>query len=616
MQMQIEPTNKAATRLLELGISTDAADKALLLLGADGASPSEVATRVQYLIDLTHSCGSLQNAKLAYSLASRSETKLTPESCALLSEALRCSDCVPAGVRLWKTALEANALDPVCLGTAARLGEDGGTQIRVLKLLKDVPAKLPLAAELARRLKAIGWECEGSWGAVQDPDHGLVWWDFAAPKERLAYGMTLTASPLLLRNRLGAKLLFSVRHEILGTTDRCHLEVSLDGKRWEKLVKFEGQSDWREVEIDLSRFRDERIVLRFHVLSGGQREGRGIEITNLRVSSVQSVRQQGFLFDTLPEGWSKVAGGPTAEILIAQESEVSLQSMPFSTLERVAPTVTFEAKMASSSVYAEARVEVLDHHDEVVGLVQLDGGSDWKKCTLNLLESSAPELRLRIWSRFAKRREDDGFRIRNLGLRSGIAEGRETLFLDGGHGDGSKELKALLHLLESDSQDALERLARLRAGLPNLRSALALSSQVESEEQIPALLKLFSALNEEAVHAFALLKRLDSDEDLLLQSSVLLVSGLENYPSTRDHLGDGLLSGPEFEDHCRIYLRLRENWTEEESRRGLSLLLTPIADEDSALRKSTFLDILEMVPSAELFFPAWGKHWADLSAHA
>ena len=63
----------------------------------------------------------------------------------------------------------------------------------------------------------------------------------------------------------------------------------------------------------------------------------------------------------------------------------------------------------------------------------------------------------------------------------------------------------------------------------------------------------------------------------------------------------------EFQDNCRLYLRLRESWSEQETRRGLSLLLTPIADEAPAARRERFITLLDSHPRAEAFIEAWEK---------
>lgn len=608
MQMQMQPTKKTASRLLELGVSAEAADRAILLLGADGADSQELEQRIELLVGLSRACGNLQNAKLAYSLAQRSEASLNTNTAPLLADALRCCDCVPAGVRLWKTALEAGVEDSKCLRAAARLGEDGAGQIKVLRQLQAKPELIEVVHELARRLTAPGWQCEGSWGAYSHPEKGLIWWDHADPDSRQSFGMSLTTGPINLRGRLDSQLKFEARHTILGTTDRCHLEVSTDGRRWEKMLKFEGKSDWKDYEVDLSQFGDRSIHLRFHVLSGGHRQGRGVEVGRIRVESVQVTQESGLLFPSGVEGWRlpEPEQGPS-QPLYCDTSECSLESETFSIADFVAPTISMQAKVISSSVYAESRVEILNSEGDVIATAGQDGASDWTNVSLCLAEHTETELRVRLWSRFAKRRDDGGFYARYLRLKAGTKESREVQLFDGGYEDGLSEQRALLELLESADLQHLEQLATLRRGLPSLKSALVLSRLLQNEEQIPALLNLFSILKDDAIQAFSLLQDLAGGEDLLLQSKVLLKSGVDKYPSTRDHLGDGLLSKEEFEDHCRLYLELRESWTEDETRRGMSMLLTPIADEDAQTRRERFQSILEMHPKLEAFIEAWEK---------
>lgn len=610
MIMQTEPTSRIADPLLGLGLGEDEVSRALLLLGADGADPALVAERVSILVRLCRACGSLQSAKLAYSLAQRAAVPLTDESGVLLAEAVRCSECVPAGVRLWKKALEAGLNDALYLGTAACLGEDGAEQIKALHLLKESPELLPAVAPLARRLKAPGWEADGSWGATLDPEHGLVWWDHAAPEKRKAYGMMLTTGPVSLKNRLGAKFLFEARHEILGTTDRCHLEVSSDGTRWDKVLKFEGSADWSSYVVDLSKYGDRSLFLRFHVLSGGHREGRGVEIAGPRIESFFASHQESLCFEEWPEGWRTAPASDSYGLcFVGAEAELPLCSETFELGQLKAPTLSCQARVRASSVYAEGILEVLDSEVVVFGR-RATQTPDWESLHIPLEGLSEETLSVRLWSRFSKRRDEDGFWLRDVRLRGGSTETHEVLMLDGGVEDGSREQRMLLELLESGDRAQLERLSRLREGLPSLKSALALADLLDDESHIPALLLLFGRIKEEAGPAFRMLTEAASGEDLHLQAAVLLQSGLERYLSTRDHLGDGLLPADEFADNSRLYLRLRREWTEEQARQGLSLLLTPVGAESAGERRELVESLYARHPQAEAFFNAWREYWA------
>lgn len=594
-------------RLLDLGITDAAAQNALSMLASGGADEVALSDRVELLLDLTRACGSLQNAKLAYSLALRSDEELNPTTVGLLTSALRHCECVPAAVRLWKAAVGAKVTEVDNLVTAARLGENGAEQIRILALLKAQPEKVSQAAELSRRLSAPGWHAEGSWGTYFDEQRGTVWWDYARPIQRRNFGMTLACDPVELKQKLGAHLAFEARSEITGTTDRCHLEVSADGTRWDKVLKFDGVSDWTTHRLNLSHFQDQKLYIRFHVLTGGQRVGRGIELASLRLETVPVAAQRPVSLAAGP-GWRAGAEGTAS--WQAWQSEIEVSSESFEVGKDSAATVVLESKMASSSAFAEALLEVRDSFDRSLAQLRLDGAGDWTQRIVPLPDTAGPgSYRLRLWSRFAARKPEDGFWVRRLTLMTGVPEESQTLLLDGAPEDGSHERKALLALLEQKGAAELEKLYRLRAGLPSLQAALALSSVVEEDTQIPALLALFATLGEEAVSAFTMLKELTQGEDLYLQARVLLASGMLEYPSTRDHLGAGLLPAEEFEAQCRLYLTLRQSWTEEQARRGLSLLLTPIGGEDLAARSERFLNLLEENPRPDELFAAWEKAW-------
>ena len=603
---------QAQDKLLHLGISQTAATKTLSLLAADGVGQELLEQRVGWLIRLAQASGNLQSAKLAYSLAGRSGLELSDQNCGSLVEALRCSDCVPAAVRLWKSAFAEGLTDPLCLSTAARLGDNSATQFRVLKKLKSEPSRLASVAELARRLHAVAWEADGSWGYSVDPQGKKIWWDHAIPREYKPYGMTLTSQAIDLKNKLGAQFCFHAKWDIQGSTDRGHLEISLDGRRWERKQKFEGSADWEKHHLDLSEFQGQDVWIRFHILSGGNREGCGLKISEPSLEFHPVDRRSPIVFTDIGNGWKNL--GDTASqamSLYGGESESTLTSDEFYLAELAQATLTFRAKMVATSIYSETKVEVIDQDSQIVGGLTDLSNPEWKDFSLKMPLSSSGPLRIRLWSRFAKRNEQDGFCLKELCLKAASSAEVKVVPLDGGFEDGRKEREALLQLLESGTVEELETLARLRETVPNLRIALALNSLLENEIQIPALVRLFSELSEEAVHAFKLLRELAIDEELLLQASVLLTAGLENYLSTRDYLGDGLLSDSEFEENCQLYLKLRERWSEAEAREGLSLLLTPVGAEEFSDRQSLFQSLLCKQTSAQDFFQSWDRHWQN-----
>ncbi len=601
----------AEENLRSLGIAVEETQKVLRFLSADGAESEQIDLRAFLLTRLTAACGSLQNAKLAYSLAQRSGFTLDSQRVELLVSCLDCCDCVPAAVRLWKRAVEANIEDRSMVLTAARLGSDGAEQLAVLNVLRENPEQSVLVAELARRLTAPGWQAEGSWGGRPDSQFGLVWWDYARPHLRQPYGMVLSSDPISLRNRVGTMFKYQCAYDITGVTDRVHLEISCDGKSWDKVSRFEGVEDWHEQVVDLSDYDGKVVRLRFQVISGGQRQGRGFEFAAPRIETRPINCRMQIQFSDLAPGWHQGSTTDRAASLSGHQSEVPQQSEPLSLPSLAHPTLGFEGRMVASSVYAKGTVEVLGDNDEVLCALDLNPGSEWKNRTLALDRLDNRQIRIRLSARFNQRKDDDGLWVRNLSIYGGESARNETIALDGGGEDGSVERRTLLELIHRGSMDELGRLALLRRSLPTLRDALALLPLLEDEEQIPVLLHLSSLLGEKAVEAFALLKTLAlSGEDLGLQCSVLLLSGTQQYASTRDHLGDGLLTIEEFEANCRIYLKLRESWSEEAAREGLSLFLTPVADETLEERRQVFLDLLEKTPQVQAVFSAWEQIWS------
>lgn len=602
------PAHHDLQPFLELGIAPAQAEKAVRYLRADGSTNGTLACRTRRLAVLANACGSLQNAKLAYSLASRSGGQPDDAGIRLLSVCLSCADCVPAAVRLWKTAMSAGVTDEALLVTAARLGGDGSETVKLLHLLREQPAQARIVGELARQLTAPGWHAEGSWGGRPDPERQLIWWDYARAGERVPFGMGLTSAPLSLAARVGSRFVFEACWEILGVTDRCHLEISKDsGKKWDKLARYEGRADWAEYSIDLKDYDGNTVLLRFQVLSGGQRQGRGFEMARPRIEGVPVTRRLQLGFPQLTEGWRKGRSEDRGELLSGHLSESPLLSSPLTFPSMECPTLTLEGRLVASSVYAKASIEVRGSQGEQI--LEVPTGSEWRSLRLPLDVGS--ELTLTLNARFNQRKDEDGLWVRKILVQGGDPGRRESLPLDGGGEDGEKERVALLQLLSTVDVERLGELAALRRGLPSLRSALALLPLIKAPEHVPVLLDLFSKLKEEAIPSFTLLSELAAGEDLALQTRVLLTSGLPFYATTRDHLGDGLVSADEFTTNCELYLQMRERWSEETARAGLGLLLTPVGAEPLKERADRFASLLKSYSQAEEFFTAWDAAWED-----
>lgn len=601
------PSQAELQPFLEMGISSAQAEKAVRYLRADGAANGTLASRTRRLAQLANACGSLQNAKLAYSLASRSGEEPDDQGVRLLSASLSCCDCVPAAVRLWKTAVEAGVLDEGLLLTAARLGGDGAETVKLLNLLHANPQQAELAHGLARQLAAPGWHAEGSWGGRPDAERRLIWWDYARAAERVPFGMSLTSEPISLLSMVGSRFCFEARWEITGVTDRCHLEISKDGgRKWDKLARYEGTSDWTRHEVNLQDYDGYTVLLRFHVLSGGQRQGRGFEMAGPRLECVPVTRRLHLSFPQLAAGWQRRPGEDRGEALSGHQSESALISSALELPAMESPTLTMEGRLLASSVYAKASVEV-EGEQGLEQTLEIPTGSEWRALRLALIGSS--RLTFRLQARFNARKDEDGLWVRKMMVQGGDPGRRLTIALDGGGEDGEKERVDLLELLASGDSESLSRLAELRRGLPSLRSALALLPLIAAPEHVAVLLDLFSRLKEDAVPSFKLLTELAVGEDLALQTQVLLTSGRAAYSSTRDHLGAGLVTAQEFADNCRLYLQMREKWSEDTARSGMGLLMTPVAGEALSERAGVFAKLLAEHTSAEQLFAAWERAW-------
>ena len=599
---------KGRQRVLELGVPTEQAERAILLLNSEEVEAPELLARIERLVEVAHATGSLQSAKLAYSLAIRNGLEFDSATVKLLVASLTNSDCVPAAVRLCKQAVEAGTVTSETLRTAVLLAYDSQTQQRVLESFRSHPEQVAMIEPVAESFAAPGWKAEGSWGAFSVAGAGAVWWDNARPELRENYGMSLRSSQIDLTQKLGTTLEFRCRYQILGVTDRCHLEASKDEKTWTKLCRFDGESEWQSKSIDLRPFEGQKLFLRFHVLSGGQRKGRGIEISDLQLSTVQVTRRIGVLFDELREGWVLHPSSGLSSALSGSVSESPQLSAPMNLPALEAPALCFEAKFSASSVYGEAIVELLNSDEQALAQQTLAVDSEWRAFRIPLPDEADQPV-VRLSARFSQRRATDGLHVRNLAVLGGEPGERSVVLLNGAIDDGIQEQKALLTILEHGDLAELGRLLSLRRGLASLGDAIALLPLARTALDVSVLLILHSRLGSESLMAFDLLRTLPEEEDLELQCSVLLTSGMECFFSTRDHLGFGLLTLQEFEDNCRLYLQIRERWDEADTRRALSSLLTPVVTESLAERRAKFLSTLTDEMEAEEFFQAWEFAW-------
>lgn len=130
------------------------------------------------------------------------------------------------------------------------------------------------------------WASTGDWGRVESAGRGLVWSDSPDADYGPNRNDTLTSPTLSLSEVKEARLNFDARVDTEAGYDRCHVEVL--GKRWWRTrwrteARLEGLADWKNFEVDLSKYDGQDIKLRFRFESDDSRSGYGVELDNIVV---------------------------------------------------------------------------------------------------------------------------------------------------------------------------------------------------------------------------------------------------------------------------------------------------------------------------------------------
>lgn len=110
------------------------------------------------------------------------------------------------------------------------------------------------------------WTPTGTWGLQSVAGRGPVWTDSPNSDYGLGENSSLTSQPFSLEKFRNAQLRFDCRYDLERSFDKVALEVSSDGKQWDRLASYEGHIGWEERSYDLSSYCGKPdIQLRFHL---------------------------------------------------------------------------------------------------------------------------------------------------------------------------------------------------------------------------------------------------------------------------------------------------------------------------------------------------------------
>lgn len=561
---------------------------------------------VELFLRLARACGSWAQAKLALSLLCHSQCSRTPSTADELELLLSRGDCVPAAIRLWETLQRAPGCDAErrseALECAALLAGGGRRQAELLErmLEPDFPRAVVVhALTLARRLRRPGWLPEGSWGLVDEPGVGVVWSDGAKLENRVAFGMTLTSAPVSLSGTTRSQFKFRYRCDIKGLTDRCHLEVAGQNGKWVKLMKFDGEHPWSDAEVDLSAYDGQVVTLRFHVISGHDREGEGVALTGFRL--------EGVVPDTsLPVRWQPQSGWERRPLELGEqlawvgtEADSPLVCEALDTGSVSLPMLKFRYRFKASSVYQSATLHGVSDAGERLQLLKIEASPKWRSAEV-CLESLPSPLSFEFSSNILPRRDDDGLFLTDLKLIGSLGEPqRRHLDLDGSWHDGDLEANRIAELLREKQLQKLEHLNSLAQRLRSVRAALSLEAHIQNETDLEALAELYLAFEERAPEFYQqVVEACQPGEEHLALSRLLVVTGPEHFAAVRDILGEGVLPLSELSANQRLYLQLGDHWSPQDREEAFRRIMVPITEESLSDRRQAFARLLEQWPDS------------------
>lgn len=118
------------------------------------------------------------------------------------------------------------------------------------------------------------------WGQVQENGRGPVWADTDGKRLGQYHNLALVSEPIVVGP--DSVLAFELRHDL--EEGALHVEAR-QGEEWEPLERIRGKSDWTEHRLDLSRYQDQHVELRFRVQTDGGGSSRGCYLDRVRLHS-------------------------------------------------------------------------------------------------------------------------------------------------------------------------------------------------------------------------------------------------------------------------------------------------------------------------------------------
>ena len=448
----------------------------------------------------------------------------------------------------------------------------------------------------------------GDWATTHLPGKGQVWTDSPGRNYETNSDTSLTTSLVDLSGLKGSAARFQLKNDFATKGDGLLLEARRPGGEWAQMGHWQGQEEWRSMDVDLSDFDDGPMEMRFRLYSDQYATGQGVEIHDLKVDGIKALmgnpihwtsqKSWGRTEDNGRQVWADSPGGQ-----YENHADHSLVSSPIQFGSMGSPRLVFEQRHDTESNCDFCYLDISDGGNWRT-LARFEGQSDWSSqvVALPLDADPQPKLRFRLTSDHSATRE--GFFLGDATLvdAEDPRMGKTVAFGD----QAGWQVEALLDQtfapdLPDDQRavaiqqtaDAVEEIGVERAlGIwPELKNYLG---EAEVEDHRLALGALFDLEQPEllAEHFEVVKQSRLAGEKLVDVARVLKSVGPEEFPSVRRLLLDSSPSRAGLGGHTAFLSKILSQGPDQ-ALESWTLVAVPVGDEPVEERREAFLTMVE-----------------------
>ncbi len=158
--------------------------------------------------------------------------------------------------------------------------DDLSAVMAVYRELAELPAASQEQVSRLVQRTCPTWQTEGGWHSTADGA-----WSDSPARYKHGQNASLTSPLLDLSHYSDPAISLRARWDLEKNADFVLLEASRDGKQWESLHSFTGQSDWAEQKVSLAPFGQGKLQLRFRLKSDSSGNGEGLDLADFRLTA-------------------------------------------------------------------------------------------------------------------------------------------------------------------------------------------------------------------------------------------------------------------------------------------------------------------------------------------